>query len=400
MPGRELEVLLVGVGGYGAGYARVVLEAGGELGLRLAGVADPLASRSPLYRELERLGVPVTDTVEEFYRRAGAELAVVSSPIQFHCPQTVAAAGAGSDVLCEKPLAATVEEGLRMLEARERAGVAVSIGYQWSISPQILRLKRDIMAGRFGAPGRFRCLVLWPRDEKYYRRAGWAGRLRDDAGRWVLDSPVNNACAHFLHNMLFLLGGRLDASARPRRLSAELYRANDIENYDTGALRVLTEAGNELLFLATHAVRERRGPLFRLEFEEALVEYGAQAGGIRVRYRSGGEEDYGEPAAGHREKLAEAARLRRQGGRPVCGIEAALPHTMCVGGAQESAGGVTDFPRREVVVEGEPGSRRTWVRGLGEALADCYERFLLPAEAGLPWARPGRPVDLAGGGGR
>ena len=53
-------------------------------------------------------------------------------------------------------------------------------------------------------------MPLWPRDERYYSRNGWAGVKRTNDGTWILDSPTNNACAHFLHNMFYVLGDRIE----------------------------------------------------------------------------------------------------------------------------------------------------------------------------------------------
>ena len=133
----------------------------------------------------------------------------------------------------------------------------VAIGYQWSFSPAIQRLKGDIAAGVFGAPKRLKTIVLWPRDETYYSRNRWAGKQRDEAGNPIFDSPVSNACAHYLHNMLYVLGDAVDRSAIPSRVSAELYRAHPIENYDTAALRCWTDRGVEILFIVSHATRRQ-----------------------------------------------------------------------------------------------------------------------------------------------
>ena len=141
-----------------------------------------------------------------------------------------------------------------MIRARDEAGKLVAIGYQWSFSSPIQRLKRDILAGGLGAPRRLRSVCLWPRDEVYYTRNDWAGRQRAADGSWILDSPVNNAMAHDLHNMLYLLGPSIDRSAQPVEIVAELYRANDIENFDTAALRVRTTSGAEVLFYGSHAI--------------------------------------------------------------------------------------------------------------------------------------------------
>lgn len=388
----EVSVLLVGIGGYGAGYTDILLHGEHPVPTRIAGVADPFASRSPLLPELEALGVPIVDKPEEFYASNEADLAVISSPIQFHCAQTVTATRNGSNVLCEKPLGAVVQEAYEMIKARDAAGNWVGIGYQWSYSDEIQALKQDIRAGLFGEPKALKCLVLWPRDEKYYKRSGWAGRIRDDKDRWILDSPVNNACAHYLHNMLYVLGEKTDLSARPVDVTAELYRANEIENYDTAALRAHTDTGVEILFVVSHAVEEKAGPVFRFEFEKGTVEYDADAGAeVIARLQNGTIKTYPSPDGLPRKKLWDAVRAVT---RPVCGLEAAMMQTICMNGAQESAPAIVDFPKELVWVTGEPGARRTWVESLFDTLKHCYEESALPCELGIEWAKQGGIVDL------
>ena len=97
----------------------------------------------------------------------------------------------------------------------------------------------------------------------------------------MLDSPANNAMAHFLHNALFLLGPAMDRSARPAEVQGELYRALPIESADTVACRVRTEAGADVLFLASHATELAIDPRFRLECDDAVITYGEQQGSSR-----------------------------------------------------------------------------------------------------------------------
>jgi len=104
-------------------------------------------------------------------------------------------------------------------------------------------LKRDLLDGRYGRPLRLATLCAWPRDRAYYRRNSWAGRLRDgDSGAWVLDSPANNAMAHFLHNALFLLGPAMTHSALPAAVTAELAARIRSRAPTRPACRVLTDA--------------------------------------------------------------------------------------------------------------------------------------------------------------
>jgi predicted dehydrogenase len=227
----------------------------------------------------------------------------------------------------------------------------------------VQRLKADILAGAFGRAKRLRTMVLWPRDEAYYSRNRWAGAQRDAHGNWVWDSPVNNACAHYLHNMLYVTGDRVDRSAEPATVVAELYRAHPIENYDTAALRITTADGLELLFVVSHATASRVDPMFSFEFERGTVEFaGTPDGRITARMTDGTRRDYGSPNDRRDGKLMMTIDGIRTGQPTICGIEASAAHTRCALAAQVPD--ITLFPRDLVRVSGEVGQRKTAVDGL------------------------------------
>jgi predicted dehydrogenase len=329
---------------------------------------------------------------------------VVSSPIQFHHDHVLLALSHDAHVLCEKPLCATVEQARSLTEAVRRSRKHVAVGYQWSFGDATQALKADIRQGVLGAPRRLKTLVLWPRDERYYARNGWAGRLRDAAGRPVFDSPVNNACAHFLHNMLYVLGDVPSRSTLPLRVRAELYRAKPIENFDTAALRCTTTTGAELLFIVSHATKTSAGPVFEYEFEHATVKYDESAGGeasnslaghFVAHFRDGRVKDYGPPpAADEAGKLLATLDAIRQGLPPLCGVEAASAHVAVTQAAQLSSP-ITDIPPGLLVSEGASGARKLWVAGLDTLLQRCFREGLLPSETDATWASPGTDVTLS-----
>jgi predicted dehydrogenase len=387
---------VVALGGYGHQYLDALLDrTSPDLAVIVGGV-EPSPGKCGRLADLKRNRVPVLDSLEDFFGSHQADLTVISSPIQHHCAQVCLSLDHGSHVLCEKPLSATVQDGLSMALAGRRAGRSVSIGYQWSFSDEIQRLKSDIMSGIFGIPKRLASIVLWPRNEDYYARNGWAGALRDDAGRWVLDSPVANATAHYLHNMLYCLGDTWNTSATPARIAGELYRAHPISNYDTAALRCWTKSGVEVLFYASHATSRSIGPLFRYEFEHATVLFEGDAGQVVARFPGGREIRYGTPFNGVDIKLAGAIESAGTGAQTACPVEAAIPHVLCVNGLQEAVEDIIDFPADLVTVEGSPGALRRHVTGLEATLTQCYQIGALPAETDAPWAVAGRIVDLTG----
>ncbi|NOY82663.1 MAG: Gfo/Idh/MocA family oxidoreductase [Kiritimatiellaeota bacterium] len=396
MSSSAVSIVLVGVGGYGNAYVNALLDAPDTAAFSIAGVVDPFPEGCRRLPELRALGNPFYADLASFYREHTADLAVVSSPIAWHCEHTCLALDHGTHVLCEKPLCATTGQAATMREARDRAGRFVAVGYQWSFNEATQRLKRDILAGRLGRPRRLRTLVLWPRDAGYYARNDWAGALRDSQGRWVLDSPVNNATAHYLHNMFYAIGPAPDRSAVPVRVQAELYRANPITNYDTGACRVVTDTEVELLFYSSHAVDVQRGPEYVFEFEKAVVTYSPKDAAIMARFADGSVRQYGDPNRDGMKKLRDCLAAARGEGTIACGIEAASSQTLCMNGMQLSGGPVSEFPPGMVCARGRGGARVTYGSGLADVLSTCWERGCLPSELGVAWAKAGREVHVAG----
>ncbi|MGC8971868.1 MAG: Gfo/Idh/MocA family protein [bacterium] len=395
----KISVVLVAIGGYGNNYVKAILEEGDAYGVEIVGAVDPYPETCMYLEKLKGKGVPIYSDLKDFYKMQRADLTVISSPIHFHCKQTVVALENGSNVLCEKPASATVQEIREMILTRNKTGLKVAIGFQWAYDPAYIALKEDVMKGLLGRPKRLKTLVLWPRNTAYYRRSSWAGRKRDERGNWILDSVANNATAHFLHNMLHLLGKSMESSTMPVEVTAELYRANPIENFDTSTIRVLTEDGVEILFYATHAVKNLFGPIFAYEFESAIVVYNdpnipESSNNLVARFKNGVIKEYGSPNHGSIRKLWKTIDAIRGEDIIYCPIESAMAHTLTINGAQESTPDITEFPEKLIKREGEP--ELIWVEGLEEALKYCYREEALPSEIGITWAKPGRKISLVG----
>lgn len=382
---EQTDVLLVGIGGYGSVYADAMLDRGEENKAVLCGVVEPRPEGYGRYGEIMRRGIPVYDSMDRFYETHTADLTVISSPIHHHKRQTVKALEHGSNVLCEKPMCAGVEDGYEMIRQRDKACKMVNIGYQWSFSEAVQHLKKDIISGVFGKPLRMRTAVLWPRSMGYYSRNDWAGKIRDTEGNLILDSVANNATAHYLNNMLFVLGSETGMSAMPATVRAELYRANDIETFDTCAIRIITESGTEIFFVASHAVSSSIGPEFIYEFENAEVRFGKSTDNmIAAFYKNGASISYGDPVLKDERKLWDMITALRNGGPAVCPPESALPHTICINAAHASCPDAALLKGSETTLY--DGSAGICVEGLFEELLKCYEEMKTPSDMGYPWS--------------
>ncbi len=331
------------------------------------------------------------------------ELEVITLPvgIALHVPMAERALAAGLAVYLEKPVTGAIQDFDRLADSAAGARGPLFIGFQDLYQPSLWELKRRLLAGEFGRLRRAVVMAAWPRDAAYYARNAWAGRLRF-SGAWVLDSPLNNACAHYLNLALFLAGASLAEAARPLEVTAELYRVNPIESADTTAARIRTAEGAEIVFIASHACAAGRGPVFRLECAEGEVTgdrgnvpdqdwhwrgRSGQAGRITVM------ADWVDPF------LQVARTLRGEAGHPVCTLAMARPHCLAVNGAHLSSpihvlpgSACDDLARRGGA--GEAVTLRA-VKGMNACLDACFERGCLPSESGVAaWARPGRPIGV------
>jgi predicted dehydrogenase len=379
---ERVGVVVVGIGGYGEVYLSALLDDPAGARCEIVGAVDPFPGSCSFLADLEARGVPVLPSLEEFYVTVGtADLAVVSSPIHLHAEQVCRALEGGSHVLVEKPAAAVTAEIERMIVARDAADRSVAVGFQWCFSRGILELKRDILAGRFGAPLRGHSLTLWPRTESYYRRNDWAGRRRDPEGRWILDSPASNAMAHHLHNLLFLLGPEMDRSAEARNLSARLATVNDIETFDTVACRMDVAEGAEVLFLASHTIADEETvePRFVLEFEGGSVTFPGGREPMTARLSSGAVLTYPPPDSTPQvAKLWTSLEAVSGKCRIPCGLETARPHAAFVEALDNLAIRPQRFPERLLRMSETPGGRLRWVEGLAPAMVESYRSGVWP----------------------
>jgi predicted dehydrogenase len=92
--------------------------------------------------------------------RKDVDLIDVCTPNNLHAEIAIAAAGAGKMILCEKPLAMTGPEGLKMVEAVEKARVPNMVWYNYRRIPAVTLAKRLIDEGKLGKVFHYRAKFL------------------------------------------------------------------------------------------------------------------------------------------------------------------------------------------------------------------------------------------------
>lgn len=140
--------------------------------------------------------------LDSLLRDPDVEAVWVLSPPDLHPEHAIAAMEAGKHVLCEKPLATTSADALRMLEAADRSGRLLAVGYHMRQHPTARALRRSVKAGEFGTieslTARLRFRHPDPGDwlRSKARSGGWAvceaGTHLVDLALWFLGDEVES----------------------------------------------------------------------------------------------------------------------------------------------------------------------------------------------------------------
>jgi predicted dehydrogenase len=133
----------------------------------------------------------------------------VANPNSQHAEFTERAAAAGKHVLCEKPMATSVDDGQRMIEACRSNGVRLMVAYRKYFDPASLALKKLVKSGKLG---RLKIMhsafmfMLPPRhknpDWHLNRRLAGGGSLVDvgiysvNTSRWLVERDPLEAVAN------------------------------------------------------------------------------------------------------------------------------------------------------------------------------------------------------------
>lgn len=136
----------------------------------------------------------------------------ICTPNNFHCEIAIAAAEAGKMILCEKPLALNPEEGARMVQAVETAGVANTVWYNYRRVPAVSLAKQLIDEGRLGRIFHYRANFLqdWTINEDLPQGGEALWRLDAKAAG---SGVTGDLLAHCIDSAVWLNGSIKDVSA-------------------------------------------------------------------------------------------------------------------------------------------------------------------------------------------
>ena len=258
-----------------ADFHRQAIRANAAVGAELAAVAhyDP----AQFDRLAAHFGVPCLSE-EDVLRRDGVDAVVLCTPSGQHAEQAVRAARAGKHVLVEKPMALSLEDADRMIEACEEADVRLGVVFQRRTEATFREVRAAIEEGALGQLTLGLITLPYVRDAAYYASADWRGTWALDGGGVLMNQGI-----HLVDLLVWFLGDPEAVKAQAETLQ------HQIEVEDTLAATLKLTSGA----LATITATTTAAPGFPHRIEVYGTEGGIQIEGEAVtRWTSveGGEQ--------------------------------------------------------------------------------------------------------------
>ncbi|WP_288247116.1 Gfo/Idh/MocA family protein [uncultured Prochlorococcus sp.] len=160
------------------------------------------------------------------------KIVVLCTPSGYHVKQAISASNIGLNVITEKPLATSLDDGIKVLNSFNNSDKKLFVVFQNRLNPIVKLLKKQIMKKRFGELFLINSNIFWHRPQQYYDQCSWRGTKKLDGGALL------NQASHYIDLMYYL------PSLKIKKVNAFTKTLNrDIEMEDTAVMNLEYENG-------------------------------------------------------------------------------------------------------------------------------------------------------------
>lgn len=239
---RTLRVALLGCGRISVRHSQLLGE-GQVAGAKLCAVCD--ISEEKTKRIADKYAVSTFTDMHEMMRETRPDIVTILTESGNHARHTIELAQYGAHIVVEKPMALTLSDADRMIEACDSAGVKLFVIKQNRFNLPVVKLREALEAGRLGKLVMGTVRVRWCRPQTYYDQDAWRGT-------WAMDGGVlTNQASHHIDLLEWMLGDVTSVYAMSRTALV------DIEAEDTAAVILRFRNGALGIIEATTAVRPK-----------------------------------------------------------------------------------------------------------------------------------------------
>lgn len=221
---EKTRIAVVGVGLGGATHIRCLKSSNDA---NLEAIIAPISPRNTEIAQNEN--VPIFKTIQECLSNCRIDGVIIASPNTFHAEHTKVCIDAKIPVLLEKPITATIKEGLELVQAVEDKNAKVLIGHHRAHNPILKSAIEVISSGRLGEIVSIMGSAQFHKPSHYFNDGPWRKELGG--------GPILINLIHEIDNLRRLLGEIKEVQA----MSSNNIRRFSVE--DSVAINFIFESG-------------------------------------------------------------------------------------------------------------------------------------------------------------
>ena len=184
-----IRVAIVGTGNISHAHVKGYLEFPDRC--KIVALVDIVPEKAQRMKETYQLDADVYDDHEKILSRTDIDLVDVCTPPYVHASISINCLRSGKNVVCEKPMAASLEECDAMIRARDESGKKLSIIAQNRFRQPIANLKALLDSGIAGPVRSVQVDSFWWRGHCYYD-LWWRGTWEKEGGGCTLNHAVHH----------------------------------------------------------------------------------------------------------------------------------------------------------------------------------------------------------------
>ena len=184
-----IRVAVIGTGNIANAHVRAYLGQPGRC--ELAALCDIVPGKAEAMKARYGLSAACCEDYRRVLERGDIDLIDVCTPPFCHAEISIAALRSGHNVVCEKPMAASLEECDAMLRARDESGKMLSVIAQNRFRRPIRDLKALLDSGLAGPVRHVQVDSHWWRGHSYYD-LWWRGTWAKEGGGCTLNHAVHH----------------------------------------------------------------------------------------------------------------------------------------------------------------------------------------------------------------
>lgn len=209
-------------------------------GLELVAVCDN--DPTQLASAMHQTGVAGFDSIDNLLESSDCDVVHITTPHFAHADCTIKALEAGKNVILEKPLAHTIADGQRIIDAAAKATSKIGICLQNRYNVSSQRLRRLLDEGALGEIQGGSAQVMWTRTPAYYQTKPWRGTWEGSGGGLMI-----NQAYHTIDLAQWLMGPVIDVKGQANAMKF----GDVIEVEDSVQAMFTSESGTKIPFFAS-----------------------------------------------------------------------------------------------------------------------------------------------------